>query len=298
MTDNIEIVINRLTEHWKFNKTFDKIASFSKNSTLYYSKIKNNEYIVFNHFCTDKTKEFQGFDCWLCEFKTQKDIGQKEPLKCEQVKLAVKFPEDIDLITKAIMDENKFPEAEVILRYLNAKINEGKVDANKTIYVNLDGQHIGSKSGIVFCDVIRFMEKQGWKKQGNISTWKGLYIKNYNEDEYTAELSAQVKHGDLKFEMKNGKTLIVECKKGTLTKSKSSQENSLLKGVIGQLVISENFNNDNFIYSACIPETEKYRELIEKYGTSSGLIKLNINLETINRDNIIKDRSSIIYEKK
>jgi hypothetical protein len=42
---------------------------------LYYKKISANKYLIFSYFNPNSKKNEDGFDCWIANFKNEKQIG-------------------------------------------------------------------------------------------------------------------------------------------------------------------------------------------------------------------------------
>jgi len=85
-------------EEWSFSKTIDKINSYSsKNPPLYYKKVADNKFLVFNHWNTN-TKHTDGFDCWIATYNNEKQIGLKKPLELKDIRLGFRLERDYSLI--------------------------------------------------------------------------------------------------------------------------------------------------------------------------------------------------------
>lgn len=77
-----------------FKETPDLIASFSRESTLYYKPVGNGQYLVFSRNIFPKQKYRDNFDCWLAYFRKEKDIGK---IKSTPRNLCLTFYIDQDL---------------------------------------------------------------------------------------------------------------------------------------------------------------------------------------------------------
>ena len=74
------------------------IEEYYPNNKLYFKKINENKFLVFNHF-NAKEKGMDGFDCWISEYRNAKQIGLVKPSKKSiSVKLSFKIERDFDLV--------------------------------------------------------------------------------------------------------------------------------------------------------------------------------------------------------
>jgi hypothetical protein len=83
-----------------FSKTVDTLNEYSTNADLYFRSIGNQQFIVFNHYNKKSKDHFQGFDCWLSNYKDQSEIGKIKALQIEEIRLGFQFSRDWELITK------------------------------------------------------------------------------------------------------------------------------------------------------------------------------------------------------
>jgi hypothetical protein len=111
--ETINGFINLLLSN-NFEKTKDKITSFSKNADLYFREISFEHYrllskhsifndesiynendkkyfIVLNHYNKYLPYESQGFDLWLCVYDDKLDIGFKDFIHCFTIRLSCDF---------------------------------------------------------------------------------------------------------------------------------------------------------------------------------------------------------------
>ncbi len=85
-------------DDWKFSKTTDLISSYSSdNPPLYYKRIADTKFIVFNHWNAN-TKYTDGFDCWIATYSNEKQIGNKKPLELKEIRLGFRLDRDFSLI--------------------------------------------------------------------------------------------------------------------------------------------------------------------------------------------------------
>ena len=60
-----------------FEKTIDSISDYSTNADLYFRKIEDNYYIVFNNSNKTKREDLQGFDCLISKYNLSSEIGKR-----------------------------------------------------------------------------------------------------------------------------------------------------------------------------------------------------------------------------
>ena len=98
MSQKIKESINQL-EQKGFEKTIDSISEYSSNADLYFRRVKNNRFVVFNHYNKTEKENLQGFDCWLSTYESKKEIGKIPALNTEAVKLSFDFSKDWELLS-------------------------------------------------------------------------------------------------------------------------------------------------------------------------------------------------------
>ncbi len=82
---------------WKFSKTTDVFGSFCKDNPLYFKRIDDKKYLVFNHY-NSKSKSNDGFDSWLATFTDVRQIGVKKPLEIQNIRFSFHLDRDFELI--------------------------------------------------------------------------------------------------------------------------------------------------------------------------------------------------------
>lgn len=84
-------------KEWNFKTTVDTIGTFCINNPLFYKKVRDNKYLVFNHFYSEN-KNNDGFDSWVATYSNEKHIGKKEPLLIENIRRSFQLDRDFELI--------------------------------------------------------------------------------------------------------------------------------------------------------------------------------------------------------
>lgn len=85
-------------DEWAFSKSTDNINSYSSNNPpLYYKRIDDRKFLVFNHWNAN-TKYTGGFDSWIATYSNEKQIGNKKPLDLQDIRLGFRLDRDYPLI--------------------------------------------------------------------------------------------------------------------------------------------------------------------------------------------------------
>lgn len=176
---------------------------------------------------------------------------------------------------------DKMTEAEVTLRLAMVIIKGGHTD--KDISVAIDGAQIKTGTQVHF-PIVEFLYSFGWRNSEKDIHWQCAY-------RHTAYKSAIVVHsfsgkGDLIAELKNGRILRVESKKGSLVRTKSSQEYPLIREAIGQLMTIET-THPNDLLAVAVPHSEKFVELAEEWRDRPLIKNAGIHIVTVSRDNSV-----------
>jgi hypothetical protein len=94
---NILSLIYELNQNG-FLKTVDSINEYSNDADLYYRKIDNQKYLIFNHYNKKHKANLQGFDCWVSTYNLEMEIGKKKALQTNSVQLSFQIGRDWELI--------------------------------------------------------------------------------------------------------------------------------------------------------------------------------------------------------
>lgn len=155
----------------------------------------------------------------------------------------------------------------------------------KPVEVSIDGAHVKIKGNVHF-DIQKFFDDHEFiKLDPNEGKWQG----EYKVGQYDVHIIVHSNHGngDVKIYTLDGKTMIVESKKGK--ENKSGQEYQLMHEAIGQLLTSPEFG-DTIEYVVAVPFTEKSKKLADQWsrfpriknaGIKFFLVKEDGNLEII-----------------
>ncbi|PZP30316.1 hypothetical protein FJD32_004245 [Shewanella sp. LC6] len=187
-----------------------------------------------------------------------------------------------------MLPEDKMPEAEVTLRLAISLIENGHVQGD--IIVAIDGAQVRTKNTIHF-QLVEFLNERGWTSPVQQKRWQS----KYSNKKYAASIIVRSSSGvgDLVAELRTGQRLRVESKKGPLIRSKSSQEYSLIREAIGQLVTIEHLEQTD-VLAVAVPKSEKFDALAELWRVRPLMKSTGIHILTIGRDNSVSGLSDLI----
>ena len=92
--------------------------------------------------------------------------------------------------------------------------------------------------------------------------WQGMYRTGPGPNR--VRIHSSPGKGDVVTHMRSGRVVRAECKKGPLVRSKSSQEYSLLREALGQLLTMDEVRDDDLLVVA-VPHREKFAELADRW---------------------------------
>jgi len=173
------------------------------------------------------------------------------------------------------MSVEKMSEVEVSLRLAIYLATSGR--AASSISVAIDGAQVRMGETLHF-DVAHFMGALGWKSLGDTSRWQGTY----QHPDQIRHILVHSRSGvsDVKTVLQTGQTFIAESKKGTLGRSKSSAEYSLLREALGQLLTIESVPDFSFL-AVAVPAGERFMELTHRWRLAPLVTRVGIHLLTV-----------------
>lgn len=175
----------------------------------------------------------------------------------------------------------KMPEAEVSLRLAFHLIESGL--AASDVQVAIDGAQIKTTNTIHF-GIAEFLCGLEWLKPGTDDLWQGTY--SHARHRPKVVIHSNPGRGDVVAELIDGRTLRVECKKGPLVRSKSSQEYPLLREAMGQLLTIDNVG-DRDLLAVAVPGSPKFEELARRWRKAPLVSRFGICILTVGRDNYV-----------
>lgn len=178
-----------------------------------------------------------------------------------------------------MLSTEKMPEAEVSLRLAFFLIE--KEHAASDVSVAIDGAQVRTKEIIRF-PIVGFLVWNGWKQIEVESDWRGTYANpRWNR---CINVHSRPGRGDVVAKLASGQTLRAECKKGTLERSKSSQEYPLIREALGQLLTVEEVGERD-ILAVGVPSSEKFDELATRWREAPLIKRFDIQILTVDRKN-------------
>ncbi len=172
----------------------------------------------------------------------------------------------------------RMSEAEVSLRLAFWLADRGF--ATERIDVAIDGAQIRTGDTMHF-DLAGFLSESGWKKQRSSDGWRGSYTRG--DLRVVLQVHSNPGKGDVVARLASGKTLRAECKKGPLSRSRSSQEYPLIREALGQLLTVEEID-DHDILAVAVPHSEKFKELSARWRNAPLIKKFSIWILTVDRN--------------
>lgn len=150
---------------------------------------------------------------------------------------------------------------------------------DEDIDVSVDGAHVKTKDTVHF-DINGFYKEHGLVKMDEeTDKWQGVY----KVDGYKARIhiSSVPGTGDIRIQSKNGKTIIVESKKGK--NNKKGMEYPLMREAIGQLMTGGNID-DTIEPVVAVPYTEKSFALASKWVSLPQMKNVGIKFFLVQED--------------
>lgn len=171
----------------------------------------------------------------------------------------------------------RMAEAEVSLRLAEWLIKNKLVTA--PVEVAIDGAQV--KTGdLIHFDLPGFLLRTRWEKVGTAAAWQCSYV----HPDYATGLRIHSRpgKGDVVASLCEGGVLRVECKKGPLERSKSSQEYPLLREALGQLLTVKEVQPSD-VLAVAVPHSAKFSDLASEWRKAPLIKKFGIRILTVNQ---------------
>ena len=168
-------------------------------------------------------------------------------------------------------------EAEVSLRLAVHLTMSGRVKSD--VAVALDGAQVNIGQTQHF-DVPGFLSSLGWLPQQNSIRWQGTYSNPSAAQNITVH--SQSGRGDVTATLTSGEPLVVEAKKGTLFKCKSSSEYPLLREALGQLLTLQTVPEDA-VLAVAVPHGERFIALAGRWREAPLVKRSGIRILTVSQ---------------
>ncbi len=177
------------------------------------------------------------------------------------------------------MSATQMSEAEVSLRLAIHLVISGQADSD--VAVALDGAQvkIGQKQHF---DVPGFLSSLGWmrKPTEDATRWQGTYCNSSATQNIVVH--SQSGRGDVTATLASGESLVVEAKKGTIFRCKSSSEYRLLREALGQLLTLEAVP-ENSVLAVAVPHGERFVALAERWRQAPLVRRSGIRILTVSQ---------------
>jgi hypothetical protein len=180
------------------------------------------------------------------------------------------------------LPKDRMPEAEVSLRMALGLIASGAIV--ETIDVAIDGAQIRTLETTHF-PIAEFLASLGWSQVDGGNGWRGMYL----HPDFTLGFRVHSKSGkgDVVARLRDGRTLRVESKKGTLERSRSSAEYPLIREGLGQLLTVDEAGASD-VLAIAVPSSEKFEALTAVWRSRPLIVRAGIHLVTVDRQNTIR----------
>lgn len=175
------------------------------------------------------------------------------------------------------MSSTRMSEAEVSLRLAVHLVTSGRVKSN--VAVALDGAQVKIGQTQQF-DVPRFLSSLGWRPKQESSRWQCEY--RNPSSTHSIVIHSQSGRGDVTATLTSGESLVVEAKKGTIAKCKSSSEYPLLREALGQLLTLESLP-ENAVLAVAVPHGERFVTLAARWREAPLVKRSGIRLLTVSQ---------------
>lgn len=175
------------------------------------------------------------------------------------------------------MSSEKMTEGEVSIRLALHLIKKGLV--TKDVRVAIDGAQVQTSDTVHFA-IADFLQRSGCTTT-EVGSWRGRYT--VPGSHAGIEVHSSPGLGDVVADLKSGKRLIVECKKGSTTPSASSSEYPRIREAIGQLMTRKDERPDELL-AAAVPHSKTTARLTEEWREAPRVKRAGIQLLTVDRD--------------
>ena len=172
---------------------------------------------------------------------------------------------------------DRMSEAEVSLRLafwlVNRDLTKGRIE------IAIDGAQIRTANTVHF-DLAGFLNSSGWVCTQSSGGWRGTY--RYEGLPPILQVHSTPGKGDVVAHLNSGRILRVECKKGPLSSSPSSQEYPLIREALGQLLTVDEVS-DLDLLAVAVPHSEKFIQLATRWREAPLIKRFGIRILTVGR---------------
>jgi hypothetical protein len=180
-------------------------------------------------------------------------------------------------------------EAEVSLRLAFWLIREKLVsDSENQVLVAIDNAQIRVGKVVVF-DVAAFLRENHWSKADSIAGWRGTHRQAGLASRLV--IHSKSEYGAVVCQLQDGRVFRAEAKKGPLTTSKNSEEYTLIREALGQLLTLESAS-DKDLLAVAVPCSPRFTKLAERWREAPLIKKLGIHILVVGRDDKVDGLSA------
>lgn len=173
------------------------------------------------------------------------------------------------------------PEAEVSLRLAFALLRR-KITGSD-VSVAIDGAQVRIGEDVHF-RIFDFLHSQGCRAVDAGPEWRSKY--SVDGAEFSLHIHSAPGVGDVVTTLYDGRRLRVECKKGPLSRSRSSSEYPLLREALGQVLTVERVETNDLL-AVAVPKSKKFEELASRWRVAPLVARAGILILTVGRDDAI-----------
>lgn len=167
------------------------------------------------------------------------------------------------------------PEAEVSLRLALFLLRNRFVSGD--VRVAIDGAQVRIGARVIF-DIDAFLASRCCAHEG--AGWQGSY--HVDGTPHRLIVHSTSGEGDVVAKLSDGTQLLVECKRGPVTPSKSSAEYPILREAIGQIMTNAPGSGERI--AVAVPHYGRFVDLAAKWRKSPLVRQAGISLLTVSRD--------------
>ena len=148
------------------------------------------------------------------------------------------------------------------------------------VHVAIDGAQVRTGSTTHF-PIAQFLAGAAYGRKGRQSGWQGTYRKLGCQ--FALVVHSHPGRGDVVAQLRSGRSLRVESKKGPLGPTNSSPEYALVREALGQLMTVEEVGDDD-VFAVGVPDSPKFHELIHRWHSAPLVERLGIHFLTVMPD--------------
>lgn len=150
---------------------------------------------------------------------------------------------------------------------------------SERVDVAIDGAQVQTRATVHF-DLPGFLSNAGWAEEDPSGGWQGTYRRPGLP--VVLNIHSSPGKGDVVAKLALGGTLRAECKKGPLSRSRSSQEYPLIREALGQLLTVTEVGEQD-VLAVAVPHSDKFAELASRWRKAPLVERFGIRILTVDR---------------